>query len=81
MTTHTWFRFSLPAAERAGLQLLDVTGRVVRTLLEEQELPAGEHAALWDGKDGAGALAPAGLYFARLVTAAHTEVRQVARLR
>jgi hypothetical protein len=81
MTTQAWFRFSLPAPERAGLQLLDVTGRVIRTLLEEQELPAGEHAALWDGKDGAGALAPAGLYFARLVTATHTDVRPLARLR
>jgi hypothetical protein len=81
MSTHAWFRFSLATSERAGLQILDVTGRVVRTLLDEQQLPAGERTVEWDGKDGAGALAPAGLYFARLMTATHTEVRSIARLR
>ena len=81
MESHVWLRFTLPTAQRVGLQILDVTGRVARTLLEGQELPAGPGAAQWDGKDGAGALAPAGLYFARLKTATQTEVRAIARLR
>jgi hypothetical protein len=81
MTTTTTLRFSLAAQERGRLEVLDVTGRVVRVLLEEQDLAAGARAVSWDGRDRAGLLTPAGLYWARLVTTSGTEVRSLARLR
>ena len=81
MTTTTTLRFSLALPQRGRLEVLDLTGRVVRVLLEEQDLPAGTRAVLWDGRDRAGALTPAGLYWVRLATPAGAEVRTIARLR
>lgn len=81
MTATSTLRFSLAAAERGRLEVLDVTGRVVRVLLEEQDLPVGTRAVSWDGRDRAGVNTPAGLYWVRLVTTSSTEVRRLARLR
>jgi hypothetical protein len=61
----TSIRFSLPVAARVSLRVYDVAGRPVRTLLDEDR-PAGEHGAAWDGKDDRGAAVPAGVYFYRL---------------
>jgi hypothetical protein len=58
-------RFTLPAAGEARLELLDVMGRQVRTLVAGV-LPAGPHERTWDGRDERGHPAPAGLYFVRL---------------
>jgi hypothetical protein len=57
--------FTLPVAGDARLELLDVTGRHIRTLAAGV-LPAGPHERTWDGRDERGNLAPAGLYFVRL---------------
>lgn len=81
MMTATTLRFSLAAAERGSLDVLDLTGRVVRVLLEEQDLPAGPRAITWDGRDRSGVATPAGLYWVRLATTSGTEVRALARLR
>jgi aminopeptidase N len=57
--------FTLPAAGEARLEILDVTGRRIRTLAAGV-LDAGPHERTWDGRDERGNLAHAGLYFARL---------------
>jgi hypothetical protein len=57
--------FTLPAAGEARLEILDVTGRRIRTLAAGV-LEAGPHELTWDGRDERGNLAHAGLYFARL---------------
>ena len=57
----------LPAAGRVGIALHDVTGRLVRTLVDDS-LPAGASTWRWDGLDAQGRPAPRGLYFARLTT-------------
>jgi hypothetical protein len=61
----TRLEYSLPAAARVRLTVYDVAGRLVRTLVDA-ELPAGAHAAAWDGTDDRGRTAPSGTYVARL---------------
>ncbi len=73
-------RFSLPRAGRARLVVLDVAGRAVRTLVDGS-MSAGPHEADWDGRDGAGALAAPGLYFARLDADGEHAVRRIVRVR
>jgi hypothetical protein len=58
-------RFALPARAPARLDVFDVNGRRVRTLLRE-ELDAGPHEVVWDGCDRTGARAAAGVYHVRL---------------
>ncbi len=61
----TLLRFASPAAGRVRLEIVDLAGRRVRTLVAG-DLPAGEHAVAWDGRDDRGRSLPSGLYLARL---------------
>lgn len=61
----TTLRFDLPVGGRIHLEVFDVAGRLIRTLLDA-DLPAGSHQAVWDGKDERGTGVASGSYFARL---------------
>jgi subtilisin family serine protease len=54
---------SLPAGGTVRVELLDVSGARVRTLLRGS-LPAGRHPIVWDGRTVAGTAAPPGIYVA-----------------
>jgi hypothetical protein len=59
------------AVEQAGvvrLEIFDVAGRRVRTLLDRQVEAGVEQRVRWDATDGEGRKIPAGVYFARLIT-------------
>ena len=62
----TDIKFSLPRDAAVQLNLYDVSGRLVRSLLSES-LGAGSHEARWNGKDNSGRSVASGTYFARLV--------------
>jgi flagellar hook assembly protein FlgD len=47
------------------LAVVDVTGRVVRVLLDG-EAPAGSNRVVWDGRSDAGDRLASGVYFFRL---------------
>ncbi len=71
-------RFSLPSGSRVRLEVLDVSGRRVTTLMD-RDLPAGTHEASWDARDDAGGVAAPGVYFARLRAGSLTRVLKVVR--
>ncbi len=62
----TDIKFSLPRDAGVQLNLYDVSGRLVRSLVSEN-LAAGNHEARWNGKDDSGHGVASGTYFARLV--------------
>ncbi len=68
------------ASEPVTLRILDVRGRVVRTLLDGVSSP-GEVRITWDGRDDEGRQVPAGIYFYRLATPRGTAARRLVRLR
>ncbi len=72
----TTMRFSLPAAGRVDLGILDPAGRRVVDLVGA-ELAAGDHTVNWDGRDAGGRRGAPGLYFARLTAGGHTVVRKL----
>ncbi len=61
----TRVHFSLPRAGHVRLSVLDVSGRVVRTLLDG-ETTAGRHDAEWDGRDATGRSVSSGVYFCEI---------------
>lgn len=61
----TEIRFELPSAGPTRLTVLDVAGRLIRTLIDDG-MPQGNHAAVWDGRDGSGRQVGSGTYLARL---------------
>jgi hypothetical protein len=60
-------RVELPAAMPVRLELFDLRGRRVRTLVH-RELPAGVRTESWDLLDDAGRRVAPGVYYARLDT-------------
>ncbi|HOX24370.1 MAG TPA: FlgD immunoglobulin-like domain containing protein [Candidatus Krumholzibacteria bacterium] len=62
----TEIAFDLPAGQFVEIVIYGLDGRRVRPVLAA-ELPAGRHAARWDGRDGAGRAVAAGTYLYRVV--------------
>ena len=63
---HATLRFAMKADGVARLEVFDIAGRRLATLLDGPR-KTGEHEVAWDGKTSSGR-APAGLYFARVLT-------------
>jgi len=51
------------------LRIFSASGRLARTLVSIDALPAGRYWVRWDGRDDAGSLMGSGVYFARLTVA------------
>ncbi len=71
----TELRFDLPVPSRVTLSVYDVSGRLVRTLVADEQLEAGSQARAWDGRDDAGRSLPAGAYLYRLRAGEFTQTR------
>lgn len=67
--------FALTAESRVRLQVVDVQGRLVASLVDGV-LPAGRHEATWSVANGGGHVRP-GLYFVRLEVRGQNLVRTV----
>ena len=76
----TTFRFVLAAAGQVELDVMDVQGRRVRSLMSGA-LSAGPHAFTWDGRDGRDARVAPGKYFAELRFAGVRASSAIVRLR
>lgn len=72
----TAFAFHLGSAGPAEMVIVDAAGRVARRLAR-RDFPAGAGRLAWDGRDDSGARVPAGVYFARLATAAGSRAQRV----
>ncbi len=69
-------RYSVTGKSRVVLRILDVRGRVVRTLVAGCS-PPGEHVAVWDTHDDHGRPTARGIYFVRLESQERPETRKV----
>ena len=61
----TSIAFALPAASQVRLEVIDVSGRLVK-VLAAGPLGSGEHVYQWDGMTAGGQHAAAGTYFYQL---------------
>jgi Ca-activated chloride channel family protein len=59
---------------RATVAIYDLSGRLVRTLLDA-DLGPGRHDLTWDGRDAAGTLLPSGRYICRVTAGAEETTR------
>jgi hypothetical protein len=57
----TTIRYALPEACHVKLTIMDILGRTVAVLIDEQQR-AGRHDILWDGKDENGSMVASGVY-------------------
>jgi hypothetical protein len=76
----TSIAFTISTSDNAELAIYDITGRHVRTLLQ-QHLDVGVHSVVWDGTDATGRHVASGLYVYRLSATEQTIVRRMTLLR
>ncbi len=72
----TTIAFVLPRAERVRLGIFDLTGRVVRVLVDEVR-PAGSHEVQWNGTDHRGQPMASGVYVCRMEAGPFRETRRM----
>jgi len=81
MKPSTLIAFELPKATPVSLKIYDVSGRLVRTLVDETVLHAGPQSRAWDGRNGKGNPMASGIYFVQLRTPQAEVTRSVTLLR
>lgn len=72
--------FVLAGAGRVSVEIVDATGRRVRSLVQGF-VPAGRFSLVWDGADDAGAQLASGVYFTRIQTDDGQEAGRVVLMR
>ena len=76
----TEIRYELAEAGQVSLEIYDVSGRRVATLLAAGR-QAGGHSVQWNGTSDAGEPVSSGIYFARLSTGSETFSRKITLLK
>jgi hypothetical protein len=61
----TTIDYAVPSWSAVELKILDVSGRLVRTLVNEPR-DVGRYGVVWDGRNERGARVASGVYFCRL---------------
>jgi hypothetical protein len=68
--------YSLARPGRVKLAVYDLMGREIAVLVEIS-MQAGNHAVVWDGRDGTGRSVPGGLYICRIESAGFSQTRKL----
>ncbi len=77
----TVIRYDLPSALNVRLEIYDVAGRRVRTLVDGLVREAGSHEVVWDGRDDRGIHVSSGVFFYRIEAADFRETRKLVLVR
>lgn len=81
MRSSTTIRFDVPATGgEMRLEIFDVAGRHVRTLVDGRQEPGRRHVA-WDGRNAHGERVASGVYCCRFTADGCQETRRLALLR
>lgn len=76
----TVIRFGIPTEQHTRLEVIDVMGRVIATLVNDK-MSAGTYNVTWDGMDHAGNVVGSGVYFYRLTAGNFVEMKQMSLLK
>ncbi|MCX5753127.1 MAG: PKD domain-containing protein [Candidatus Krumholzibacteria bacterium] len=77
---NTTISYQIPVRSMVNLSVFDVSGRLIRTLVNEYNEP-GLYAAPWDGKDSRGVSVASGIYFSKLQAGNYKETKRMVLLR
>jgi hypothetical protein len=77
----TTISFELPEASNISLVIYDVSGKVVKTFVENEWRSDGEHTFTWEGTNDNGEAVASGIYLYQLVTETESVVKQMTLLK
>ncbi len=72
----TTIAYSLPEASHVRLDIYNVKGQLVKTLING-EMPAGMHSVVWDGRDSNNTAVASGVYFYRVSCPKVTQTKRM----
>jgi Putative redox-active protein (C_GCAxxG_C_C)/FlgD Ig-like domain len=64
----TKIRFSIPQNEKVRLEIYDIKGKLVNSLIDSEFISAGAYESTWNGKNNRGEKVTSGVYLARITT-------------
>ncbi|MCJ7577584.1 MAG: T9SS type A sorting domain-containing protein [candidate division Zixibacteria bacterium] len=76
----TNFKFSLPKASHVKIEIFNILGQKVKTLVDE-DMKAGSFVVDWDGKDQRGVEVSSGIYFYRMIAEDFSSVKRMVLLK
>jgi hypothetical protein len=62
----TNIQFDLPKTSSVAMEVFNVSGARIRSLLRGESISAGSHTIMWDGRDDSGRIVPSGVYMYRI---------------
>jgi hypothetical protein len=72
----TEIKFDIPKESHVKIVIYDITGKEVRTLVDEVVKP-GAYRILWDGTDNSGNKVTSGIYFYRMIAGSYVSVKKM----
>ena len=76
----TLIRYDLPEASRVSLRVYDISGRMVRRLVDGPQ-SAGSYGVAWNGRDEGGQPVGSGVYLVRMVAGGFVYVTKLVLLK
>ncbi len=76
----TEFKFDLPHASHVRIEIFNILGQKVKTLVDERRR-AGSHVVDWDGTDERGVEVSSGVYFYRMWTDEFSDIKKMVLLK
>ena len=73
--------FNLPRETAVSLHIFDVSGHLVRVLLDGEITTEGRREVVWNGRDDTGLMVASGTYFYRLEAGEYAETRRMALIK
>ncbi|MCI0452942.1 MAG: T9SS type A sorting domain-containing protein [Candidatus Latescibacteria bacterium] len=77
----TSIEFTVRDRTKVSLNVYDVSGKLVRALLNEERSAGEVHQVTWDGRNDAGQSVSSGVYFYRLVASDFTQTKKMVLLK
>ncbi len=72
----TQIRFTIPEQSNVKLEIFDITGRKVTTLVDDDQ-SAGRYTIVWDGKNSSGQFISSGVYLYRITAGTFEETKRM----
>lgn len=73
----TTIRFSLPQTEKVKLEVYDIQGRLIKSLVDYELYQPGNYEVTWDGSDNNGSRVASGIYFAKMQAGKFAQTRKM----
>lgn len=73
--------YKLPVQSRVTVSITNLLGQTVRTLINDQIIPAGRHSVTWNGTDDSGNFSATGVYFYQLQTDNFRDIEKMLLIR